>query len=184
MNHVIRAVRADEWAEVKELRLLALQDPAAPLAFLATYEEAVKRPDSFWQEQAAGGSGQGLKSRQFIAEAADGSWSASVALLIEEPGYIDFMQHTVERAQGHLVGVYVRPEHRGSGLIKELIAAALDWAWSLEEPELSRVRLYVHEDNARARAAYRKMGFTATGVTVPFEPQPSQQELELVIPRP
>src|SRR4051794_41079602 len=52
-TYVVRVVRAEEWASVKALRLLALEDPAAPLAFLETYETAAERPDSFWQKRAA-----------------------------------------------------------------------------------------------------------------------------------
>ena len=53
MSYVIRSVRAGEWAAAKELRLAALRDPVAHLAFLETYEEAAARPDSFWQERTA-----------------------------------------------------------------------------------------------------------------------------------
>lgn len=56
MDHVIRAVQPDEWAKAKDIRLASLQDPAAPVAFLETYEEALEQPDSFWQERAAGSS--------------------------------------------------------------------------------------------------------------------------------
>src|SRR4051794_16762229 len=45
MDYVIRAVRAGEWRLAKELRLAALQDPAAPVAFLETYEQALERSD-------------------------------------------------------------------------------------------------------------------------------------------
>ncbi|GAA3728693.1 hypothetical protein GCM10023082_28160 [Streptomyces tremellae] len=48
MNHEIRAVRPEEWEKARELRLLGLQDPAAPIAFLETYEQSLARPDSFW----------------------------------------------------------------------------------------------------------------------------------------
>ncbi|MFF1958329.1 GNAT family N-acetyltransferase [Streptomyces sp. NPDC058220] len=185
MNHVIRAVRPDEWAKVKQIRLESLQDPAAPLAFLDTYEQARRYSDAYWQERAAGSSPRhGTRAGQFIAEAPDGSWSGSVALLIEKPGGDDFLGTSVEQAQGHLVGVYVRPEQRGSGLIGALIAAALDWAWSVEEPRLGRVRLYVHEGNGRAQAAYRKIGFVPTGKVVPFELDPAFKELELAVERP
>ncbi|MDX3855844.1 GNAT family N-acetyltransferase [Streptomyces sp. AK02-01A] len=185
MNHVIRPVRADEWAKVREIRLVSLQDPAAPVAFLETYEQGLQHPDSYWRQRAAGASPKhGSRSVQFIAEAPDGTWSGSVALLIEVAGSIDFLGTTIERAQGHLVGVYVRPEQRGTGLIGELIAAALEWAWSLEEPRLARVRLYVHERNPRAQAAYRKIGFVPSGQVVPFEHDPSARELELAVDRP
>ncbi|QXE36079.1 GNAT family N-acetyltransferase [Streptomyces sp. GMY02] len=185
MKHVIRAVRPDEWAKVKELRLLALQDSAAPVAFLETYEQGLAHPDSYWQERAAGSAPRyGSRSGQFIAEAPDGSWSGSVAMLVEEAGSIDFFGATIAQAQGHLVGVYVRPEQRGSGLIGALVGEALDWAWAQEKPRLARVRLYVHEENPRARAAYLKLGFVPTGTVVPFEQDPLAKELELAIERP
>ncbi|MEV7087900.1 GNAT family N-acetyltransferase [Streptomyces sp. NPDC093085] len=185
MNHVIRAVRPDEWARAKELRLLALQDPAAPVAFLETYAEAVAYPDSVWQERVSGFSARhGARAAQFVAEAPDGSWSGTVVLLIEEAGREDFLGGFVEAAQGHLVAVFVRPEHRGCGVVGALFAAALDWAWALEEPRLARVRLYVHDGNPRARAAYRKLGFVPTGQSVPVEGDPGARELELAVTRP
>ncbi|MFJ9032131.1 GNAT family N-acetyltransferase [Streptomyces sp. NPDC102274] len=188
MNHVIRAVRPDEWAKAKDIRLASLQDPAAPVAFLETHEEALEQPDSFWQARAAGTSPRhGVRAGQFIAEAPDGTWSGTVTLLIEEAGGTDFLGATSERAQGHLVAVFVRPEQRGTGLLGALVDAALDWAWSLDEPWLARVRLHVHEGNARAQAAYRKLGFVPTGRSLSLEGKPSVapgKELELVIDRP
>lgn len=59
MNYVIRPVRAEEWALAKELRLAALQDPVAPVAFLETYEQAVAQPDEFWQDRTARGAEAG-----------------------------------------------------------------------------------------------------------------------------
>lgn len=113
MNHVIRSIRADEWAKVKELRLDALKDPVAHLAFLETYEESLAKPDAFWQERAAGAAEGTTERQQFIAEDADGVWGGSVAVLVEEAGSRDFNDVVVEQRQGHLVAVYVRPEHRG-----------------------------------------------------------------------
>ncbi|WP_369377489.1 GNAT family N-acetyltransferase [Streptomyces sp. cg36] len=162
MEHVIRPVRADEWLKAKELRLAALADPAAPVAFLETTEQAEAQPDSFWQDRTARATGTG--ACQFIAEAPDGTWAGSVVVLIEEPGTEDFFGARIEATQGHLVGVFVRPEHRGIGLTERLFAAAVEWAWSLE-PALGRVRLYVHEDNPRARGFYGKFGFVPTGRT-------------------
>ncbi|MEW1724660.1 GNAT family N-acetyltransferase [Streptomyces sp. NPDC093109] len=175
----IRAVRPDEWAEAKALRLVSLQDPAAPLAFLETYEQAVAHSDDHWRERAAR-----PHIRQFVAEASDGGWIGTVAVMVEEAGTGDFFGNVSERAQGHLIGVYVRPEHRGTGLIGALVGAALDWAWSVEDPRLGRVRLYVHEGNQRAHAAYLKLGFAPTGVGVPLEDDPLLSELELAITRP
>ncbi|MBT2470325.1 GNAT family N-acetyltransferase [Streptomyces sp. ISL-66] len=182
-EHEIRPVRADEWAKVKELRITALHDPVAAVAFLETVEQAESKADDFWRDRAAGAaSGRGV--RQFVAESADGQWDGTVTVLVEERGASDLFEGTVEQTQGHLVGVFVRPEQRGTGLTEALFEAALDWAWSMEEPVLERVRLFVHEDNPRAAAFYRRFGFAASGKVVPMPTDPSAKELEYVFARP
>ncbi|MFC8128362.1 GNAT family N-acetyltransferase [Streptomyces sp. NPDC057302] len=178
---VVRPIRADEWPEVKELRLLALKDPVAPIAFLETYEKAAAEPDSFWQERAKGGS-TGTRVRQFVAEDRDGTWSGTVTVLIEEAGRDDVFGRAVEQRQALVVGVFVRPEHRGSGVIDALFETAVEWAWSLED--VARARLFVHEDNARAESFYRRFGFVRSGQTVPMKDDPSKLELEMVLDKP
>ncbi|AGS70452.1 GNAT family N-acetyltransferase [Streptomyces collinus] len=179
-DHVVRPIRPDEWAAMKQLRLDALRDPAAPMAFLETYEDAVDRPDSFYRERAERSAEEPSGARQFIAEAPDGTWAGSVTVLIEEPGTQDWAGHPVERRQGHVVGVYVRPEQRGTGLVKALFDAGVTWAW---ERGAERVRLLVHEANARAQGAYRKAGFVPSGVSVCFVKDESEKELEFVLER-
>lgn len=184
MEHVIRPVRADEWRKAKELRLAGLADPAAPVAFLETTEQANAHPDSFWQDRTAGvTSGNG--GRQFVAEGPDGTWAGSVVVLVEQAGNVDFFGVDIEAAQGHVVGVFVRPEFRGIGLTERLFESALEWAWSLEEPRLERVRLYVHNQNGRAEGFYRKFGFARTGKTAPAPAdQPDAYEVEMEFLRP
>jgi GNAT superfamily N-acetyltransferase len=181
MHHLIRSIRPDEWPAVRRLRLAALQDPVAHLAFLETYEEAVAKPDSFWQERAAGAAEGAAGAQQIVAEAPDGSWVGTLTVLVEEAGTKDWAGFPVERKQGHVVAVFVRPEHRGSGLTEALFDAGLEWAW---RRGAERVRLIVHEDNGRARAFYRKMGFVPSGVTVPLTGDSGEQELEMVVERP
>ncbi|MFJ9816949.1 GNAT family N-acetyltransferase [Streptomyces sp. NPDC101151] len=179
-EHTVRPIRPDEWAAVKQLRLDALRDPAAPIAFLETYEDALGKPDSFYQERAIGsGDGSG-SARQFIAEAPDGTWVGTVTVLLEEAGTVDWAGYPVERRQGHVVGVFVRPEHRGNGLIKALLDAGVAWAW---ERDAEQVRLFVHADNARAQGAYRKAGFGPSGLVVAFVKDEAENELEFVLER-
>ncbi|GGY74942.1 N-acetyltransferase [Streptomyces olivaceoviridis] len=180
-EYVVRAIRPDDWERVKELRLDSLRDPVAHLAFLETYENAVAKPDSFWQDRAVTSGEGSTTARQFIAETADGSWAGSVTVLLEEAGSKDWAGFAVERRQGHVVGVFVRPEHRGNGLIESLFQAGVSWAW---ERAAERVRLFVHEDNARAQGAYRKMGFAPSGLVVSFSKDEAEQELEFVLERP
>lgn len=176
----VRPVRAGEWAAVRELRLTALRDPVARLAYLETHEEAVGRPDSYWRERTANAAEDAGGVRQFVAEAADGSWVGTVTVLIEEAGATDWAGFPVARRQGHLVGVYVRPGHRGSGVTGALFDAALEWAWGRGA---ERVRLIVHPENARALGFYRKAGFVESGVTVPLAGKPDEHELEMVVER-
>ncbi|MBQ1094095.1 GNAT family N-acetyltransferase [Streptomyces sp. B93] len=180
---LVRAVRADEWRAVKQLRLDALRDPVAHLAFLETYEQAVARPDAFWRERTERCSADGAAgARQFVAEGADGEWGGSLTVLVEEAGSVDWAGFPVEVRQGHVVGVFVRPEWRGLGVSEGLLRAGVEWAWGMG---LERVRLIVHEENLRAQGLYRKVGFRPSGVTVPLQGSGGEaSELEFVLGRP
>ena len=117
----------DDWPAVKELRLAALRDPLAPLAFRETYEQMRAEPDEFWKDRTAGGA-EGGPHGHYVAEGPGGGWAGSVTVLVEEPGTEDFTGQCVERRQGHVVGVFVREEHRGTGVAEDLFRSALGWA--------------------------------------------------------
>jgi RimJ/RimL family protein N-acetyltransferase len=159
MSYVIRRVRAGDWQAAREIRLAALRDPAAPIAFLETYDQARAQPDEFWQDRTARAA-EGGPVGQFVAEGPAGEWAGTVTVLVEEPGSTDFAGERVEQRQAHLVGVFVREEHRGAAVAPALFRAALDWAQAQEG--VRRVRLLVHGDNGRAEAFYRKVGFERT----------------------
>ncbi|MDQ1009859.1 GNAT superfamily N-acetyltransferase [Streptomyces sp. V4I23] len=178
MDYVIRPVRAEEWAKARELRLAALQDPLASIAFLETYEDAVVRPDSFWQERTASAAA-GREVIQFIGEAPDGSWDGTVSLLVERPGAEARVGKPAAVEQTHVVGVFVRPEARGSGLADALFRAALEWSWALESPRVERVRLIFHADNVRAEALYRRAGFVPSADTSPIPGDEMAREYEV-----
>ncbi|MFI6446680.1 GNAT family N-acetyltransferase [Kitasatospora sp. NPDC050543] len=185
MTYTIRAVRHEEWPRAKEIRLAALQDPAAAIAFLDTYEQAVARPDEFWQQRVAAAA-EGKSVRQFIAQDADdagGRWVGTLSVLVEPAGVAASFGGVPNAAQTHVVGVFVRPEARGSGIAEALFGAARQWSWELPEPRIERVRLYVHEDNARAQAFYRKAGFRRTGHSEPVPGDADRREIEMAIDR-
>lgn len=182
MDYVMRAVRAEEWPAARRLRLEALRDPAAPVAFLDSYEAAVERPDAIWQERTAAAA-EGRDVRQFVAESPEGVWVGTVTVLVERPGDDVRFGEAPAVDQGHLVGVFVRPEARGSGVADALFRVAVDWCWSLAAPRLERVRLYVHEDNPRAAAFYRRFGFVPSGQRMPVSAERPEWELEYVIER-
>ncbi len=115
MSYKVRSLHADEWPRAKALRLEALRDPVASIAFMETYESAAAESDSFWQGRAERSAEGASGAQQIIAEGPDGEWVGTVTVLMEEAGSTDWAGLPVERLQGHLVGVYVQPGHRGSG---------------------------------------------------------------------
>ncbi|MER6302829.1 GNAT family N-acetyltransferase [Kitasatospora sp. NPDC001539] len=183
MGTSIRRVRTDEWERVKAIRLDSLRDPVAGIAFLDTYEKAAARPDGFWQDRTEGAA-ESDSVRQLVAEAEDGRWLGSITVLVERPGGQGAVGgDVIEVPQTQLVAFYVRPEARGTGLAHELVRAAQEWSWSLTEPRVERVRLFVHEDNARARAMYLRAGFEPSGASVPVPGDETRRELELAVSR-
>ena len=162
-RYEIRPVRAHEWREIRALRLSALADEAAAIAFLESPEGAAARPDEFWQDRARGSSvdaGEEALARQFVATSEDGTWVGTAVALVEEVGQRDYAGSVIDRRGGAVVGVYLRPEHRGHGVMEDLLDALTAW---LQSRGLPRARLNVHADNARARRLYEKAGFRATG---------------------
>lgn len=159
MSFRIRRVRADEGAAVRDLRLEAVQDPAAPFAFLHSYEEESVRPDSFWADRARNAA-SGDRAAQFVAEQG-GEWIGTVTVLRRALGDTDPHGRPVREPRGDVVGVYVRSDRRGAGVIDALLEAA--GAWSAEQGDVELL-LEVHADNARAQRAYRRSGFAETGL--------------------
>lgn len=165
---IIRRVRHGEWVRVRTLRLAALGDPDAGIAFLDTYEHAAAQPTAFWvtrtDDAAAGG-----RIAQFVAEDGD-AWVASLTVIIRPAGETDHTGREVEEPRADIVGVYADPAHRGDGTIDLLFAEAVRWATKAGVGVLS---LDVHADNLRAQGAYRRAGFAATGeeFTGPIGPE-------------
>ncbi len=158
MSVVVRRVRAEEWERVRDLRLDAVRDPLASIAFLHSYEAEAAHPDEFWQDRAANAAA-GDAVAQFIAEA-DGEWIGTVTVIRWKAGDTDHHGRSVSDSRGDVVGVFVRPDNRASGTVDALLGAAADWARALGDGALT---LDVHVDNARAQAAYRRAGFADTG---------------------
>ena len=163
MDFKIRAVRADEWEQLRELRLAALQD--APAAFGETYAEAQALPDDNWQARAAKGARP--ESRVLVAQAPDGRWVGTARLGLAEastaeeplPAQVDVLP------VAEIMGVFIRPEHRGggdAGVAVRLVRASCEWAHA--EFGAAWAVLDVRDDNARAIAFYRRLGFADSGI--------------------
>ena len=161
----IRTTQVDDWREVRELRLEMLRD--TPIAFGETLQDALGHSESEWRMRAARGTAE--HGIALVAIDPAGRWVGTMG------GYVP------DATTGALlVGVYVSPDHRGrgAGVFDALLAAIEDWA----RGEGDRLTLHVHEDNARARAAYLRRGFTETGNRVQYVLDTASEEIEMVKP--
>jgi ribosomal protein S18 acetylase RimI-like enzyme len=71
-----------------------------------------------------------------------------------EPASKIFFKHKMHAYLGFM---YVKPEHRGKGVNKKVIATLQQWAI---EKGINEFRLDVYHDNLPAIAAYEKVGFS------------------------
>lgn len=157
---VVRRVRPEDWELVRELRIEAVRDPDAVIAFLSTPEQELGHDDGFWQDRTRKAA-TGEESAQLIAEVG-GEWAGTATVLVRPAGVTDHIGRRVYVRRADVVGVFVRAAYRGRGVIDALLDSAAEWTAALG---LDRLTLDVHADNTRAQAAYRRGGFVATGVT-------------------
>ena len=163
----IERIAEQDWARMRALRLEMLAD--TPLAFLETLDDARAEPESQWRARAARTSRAGSLGLAAV-DTDTGEWVGTMGAYLDGTG--DAM----------LVSVYVTPGWRGSekGLTDKLLDAVESWARA-EVPD-GRLVLHVHEQNPRARAFYSRRGFEATGRTIPYPLDRSQNEIEMARP--
>jgi RimJ/RimL family protein N-acetyltransferase len=149
----IRRIRADEWRELRELRLRALLD--TPDAFGATYEQESIDPEQEWIDWVADG-----------AEGGRAFWAVAVDEVNGELGGMAFGSRHRDVPDGiGLFAMWVDPGLRGHGLGRRLVGSVVDWARTTERP---RVVLSVNRTNATAIHLYEACGFAPTGTTHPI----------------
>src|SRR5664279_3972314 len=116
----VRSVRADEWSRVRELRLEALREPMAKVAFLETVEQAAGRPAEEWQTRTAAHA-EGSGSAQFVAER-HGELIGSLTVIVRAAGEPDYFDRVADVDLPTVVGVFVSSSARGLGVIDALLA--------------------------------------------------------------
>lgn len=78
-------------------------------------------------------------------------------------GQLDFSNgHRKRNAHTGEFGMGVHKDFRGIGIGSLLIGALVEWAKS--NPKIEKVNLCVHQNNDRAIATYKKIGFQAEGL--------------------
>jgi len=162
MEFSVRPITADDWPSYRAIRLEMLED--SPAAYVELLSTALKATDDEWRQRAARGSSP--TSIRFAAITDGGDWIGSMGAFTAEGA-----------TSPMLVGVYVAPAYRGDGfgVTDALLRAVETWARDRSDS----ITLGVHEDNARALAAYAKRGYVATGNKRPYELDPSRDELEM-----
>ena len=157
----IRALAADEWPLLRDLRLRALRD--APDAFGPTFEENAERPEAWWREGA----------RRFAdSEAAD-------LLIAERDGQAVGLVSAVGReGEGGVGAMWVDPEARRAGVAGRLLARACE---VLAGRGCTRITLKVTRTNDRAIALYASFGFVPTGEVHPLRDGSSLEEIEMAL---
>jgi ribosomal protein S18 acetylase RimI-like enzyme len=142
----IRAVRPEEWEQLREIRLSALAD--APDAFGDTHARAATDPEESWRAWIESGWGSGPQVTLVADDS--GSWEGMAVgvLLSKDPDVT------------HLFAMWVAPSRRREGLGRALVEAVAEWG---REGGATRLRLGVTTSNAAATALYRACGFHPTG---------------------
>jgi RimJ/RimL family protein N-acetyltransferase len=158
----VHRVTPGDAARMRALRLEMLAD--SPLAFLETLAQAAARPhEDFRRRIIQASTGRGLA--QFVADPGGRLIGhAGGTVMPEEPDV------TI------VFAVYITPEHRGSGVLDDLVDAVADWSRAMGRPELM---LEVVVGNDRAVRAYERLGFIDTGVRVPHPVIPALHELQM-----
>jgi ribosomal protein S18 acetylase RimI-like enzyme len=133
------------------VRLRALA--ADPEAFLETVETARTFSAVHWRERAT----PSAEQVTFVAERGDVFDGMVVGFVRRDP------------ATAYLVGMWVVPELRGSGVAQVLVECVLGWA---REHGRTRVLLSVEAGNDRASRLYEKCGFVELREQpeMPYEP--------------
>lgn len=161
----VRRIRADEAGLLRSLRLAALDD--APGDATTTVARTAALGEDHWTEAAAANAAGGLQAT-FFAEVDDQPEPTAVGMIgayANRDGVVN------------LVGLWSAPGHRDVGVAPALIDAVADWARS---SGAHRLRLWVVRRNEFAQAFYVREGFAATGTSMPYEPDPRIDQVEMV----
>jgi ribosomal protein S18 acetylase RimI-like enzyme len=149
----VKGLTGQDWRQLRDARLAALAE--APYAFASSLASEEAFADEIWQERAGSGRTFGAWQDGLIVGLATG--------FPAEPG-----------PDWHLVGMWVSPACRGQGVADRLVSAVCDQA---RDAGGGAVTLWVTDINDRARAFYRRLGFSPTGRRQLLRPGEWEQEL-------
>lgn len=159
----VRALREDEWAQYRSVRLAALKE--SPHAFVASFEQESALTEVEWRERMR-------RSTRLLAER-DGEVVGVVSL-----GEAENRPEQV----AELFGLWVMPSARGAGVAWGLVQAGADHARSQGRTHVS---YWVGTDNGRAVAFASSFGFRPTDSRRPMRvasEADGEEELAMTLP--
>lgn len=158
----VRRLGHEDWQALRDMRREMLAD--APDWFWTTLADVEPWGEQEWRAALSGGRAYLLAERG----------AEPVGLLgIDWVGYTEDLRLDADTV--NIVSVYVRPAHRGSGVLGALLAAADE---EVRAAGRCRQLLETPEDNLRARRAYERLGFRETGHRAPDPRRAGLQEVE------
>jgi len=135
----ICTIEPEDWRRARSLRMRALAD--APEAFASTLEREASLTRQEWRARLT-------QSHWLVASCQGQDIGLAAGIVSDRAGALE------------LVGMWVDPAARGSGVARELISCVASWAAAYGAHVLT---LWVVESNAAAIAAYTRTGFERTG---------------------
>jgi GNAT superfamily N-acetyltransferase len=138
---VVFRVGENDWTQVRDIRLAALQD--SPSAFASTYEREIAFDEATWRSRTR-------TAAWFLAY--DGTRAVGLVSGIRE--------EDAPAAERHVVSFWVAPDSRRQGVAGALLTCVVDWA---RDDGAQLVTLWVVDGNDPADRLYRRRGFVPTG---------------------
>ena len=170
-DYEVRRVRADEWRELREIRLEMLKD--TPIAFGERYEDARAKAEQDWRDRTEK-SARSTRTAMFVAIGEGGRFVGTAGVFTkaesQSPARSQPQPQPGCPAELDMIiySVYVTPAHRGGrrGVASLLLDGVI--RWSREVAGAREITLSVHETNDRAHAFYQRYGFVDTGGLIPY----------------
>ena len=155
----IRLLTADEWVELRNIRLAALRE--SPHAFLSTYEREIVYDTNQWRAEFTRGN-------WYIGTLADRS--VSLLGVTREPG--------MPVHECYLEYLWVSPEHRRSGIAIGMLTMVLE---RLRAAAVHTVFIWVLDGNDSAKNLYERIGFVGSNHRQPLAERPDRSEEKLIL---
>ena len=158
----VKQLGVEDWENYRRVRLAALQD--SPAAFVASLEAEQSESEEFWRE----------RMRRSLR---------LVAMVDSQPvGVVSVGAADEEENAGELFGLWVHPDHRGSGVATELVRAG---AASAAQAGRNQLYYWVGTENGRAVAFASGYGFRPTHHRRPMRvvsEAAGQEEIAMTLP--